>query len=236
MQTILVLNSKGGCGKSTIATNLAGFYAAAGMKTALMDYDPQGSSLQWLSVRPDGLPTIYDIDASKTKMGLTRTWQTAVPLGTQRLVIDAPAGVCGQTLQEMVRRANVIVVPVAPSAIDIHATSEFMCELLLIGKIRKFGIQVCVVANRVRRHSPHYEPLKRFLNSLHIPFVTSLSDSENYLVAAESGVGIHEMDEAGTHQERGQWVPLTDWLSAPAQSSHRPSRNTCLKIVNGAEA
>lgn len=221
MQTILVLNSKGGCGKSTIATNLAGFYAASGMKTALMDYDPQGSSLQWLSVRATHLPVIYGIDASRTKMGLTRTWQTAVPLGTERLIIDAPAGVCGQTLQDMVRRTNVIVVPVAPSAIDIHATSEFMCELLLIGKIRKFGINVCVVANRVRRQSPHYDPLKCFLNSLKIPFVTSISDSENYLVAAESGAGIHEIDEAETHLERDQWTPLLDWL---AESAHTPQR------------
>lgn len=236
MQTILVLNSKGGCGKTTIATNLAGYYAAAGMKTALMDYDPQGSSLQWLSVRGHDLPAIHGIDASRTKLGLTRTWQTAVPLGTERLVIDAPAGVCGQTLQDMARRSNVIVVPVAPSAIDIHATSEFMCDLLLIGKIRKFGIRVCVVANRVRRHSPHYEPLKCFLNSLKIPFVTSIADSENYLVAAESGVGVHEMNVDETHLERGQWTPLIDWLAKPAQASQRHGRNAGVSEVSAAGA
>ncbi len=236
MQTILVLNSKGGCGKSTLATNLAGYYAAIGMKTTLMDYDPQGSSLQWLSVRAAGLPTIHGIDASRTKMGLTRTWQTAVPLGTERLVIDAPAGVCGQTLQEMVRRTDVIVVPVAPSSIDIHATSEFMCDLLLIGKIRKFGIQACVVANRVRRESPHYEPLKRFLYSLKIPFVTSISDSENYLIASESGVSIHEMNEEEIRLERDQWMPLIDWLAAPAQASQRQRRNAGLSMASAAGA
>ena len=236
MQTVLVLNSKGGCGKSTLATNLAGYYAATGMKTTLMDYDPQGSSLQWLSVRAGELPVIHGIDASRTKMGLTRTWQTAVPPGTERLIIDAPAGVCGQALQEMVRRTDVIVVPVAPSSIDIHATSGFMCDLLLIGKIRKFGIQVCVVANRVRRESPHYEPLKCFLNSLKIPFVTSISDSENYLIASESGVGIHEMSEGETQLERDQWRPLIHGSPHRHKASQGHRRNPALRIVSTAGA
>jgi len=232
MQTILVLNSKGGCGKSTIATNLASLYAGGGMNTALMDYDPQGSSLQWLELRDSDRPAIHGIDASKTKTGLTRTWQTAVPQGTERLVIDAPAGVCGQMLQEMVRRTDVIVVPVAPSSIDIHATSDFMCDLLLIGKIRKFGIHACVVANRVRRESPLYEPLKRFLNSLNIPFVTSLADTDNYISASETGVGIHEMDERETQLERGQWRPLIDWLADQIREPARHGIRPTLKIVN----
>jgi chromosome partitioning protein len=169
-------------------------------------------------------------------MGLTRTWQTSVPQGTERLIIDAPAGVCGQTLQEMVRRTDVIVVPVAPSSIDIHATSEFMCDLLLIGKIRKFGIQACVVANRVRRESPQYEPLKLFLNSLKIPFVTSLADTDHYITAAETGVGIHEMDEHATHFEREQWAPLIQWLGRQAEVSQRDGGKPALRVANAAGA
>jgi len=215
MQTILVLNSKGGCGKSTIATNLASFYAADGIRTALMDYDPQRSSLQWLERRDGGRPPIHPLDATRTKTGLTRTWQTSVPPGTQRLIIDAPAGVSGDMLQEMVRRTDIIVVPVAPSSIDIHATAQFMRDLLLVGKIRNYHVHVGIIANRVRSASRQYEPLRRFLDSLSIPFITSLSDSEYYVTAAEAGVGIHEMERNETAYERGQWRPLIQWLSCP---------------------
>lgn len=217
MQTILVLNSKGGCGKSTLATNLASFYSIGGTTTALMDYDPQGSSLQWLSLRGDKRPYIQGIDASRTRSGLTRSWQMAVTPGTERLILDAPAGVSGQTLQDMVKRTDVVVIPVAPSPIDIHATSEFVRDLLIVGKIRKYGIHVSVVANRVRRETLHYEPLKRFLNSLDIPFITSLTDTDNYILASESGVGIFELDEAETGLEREQLLPLINWLARPGQ-------------------
>lgn len=234
MQTILVLNSKGGCGKSTIATNLAGYYASSGLKTALMDYDPQRSSLQWLELRDYQRPRIHPLDATRTKTGLTRTWQTSVPPGTQHLIIDAPAGVSGDMLQEMIRRTDVIIVPVAPSSIDIHATSRFMRDLLLIGKIRNYHVQVGIVANRVRSASRQYEPLKRFLNSLNIPFITSLSDSENYITAAETGVGIHEMGRDETVYERSQWRPLIQWLSGPDNDPRPHTVRPRLNVINGA--
>jgi chromosome partitioning protein len=217
MQRILVVNSKGGCGKSTIATNLASLYAAAGSSTVLMDYDPQGSSLQWSTLRAKNRPLIQVIDASKTKSGQTRVWQTAVPVATERMIMDAPAGISGLTLQDMVRRCDVIVIPVAPSPIDIHATSDFIRDLLLVGKIRKYGIHTCVVANRVRRHSPMYEPLKRFLHSVNIPFVTTLADTDNYIRAAEEGIGIHELDADEAALEREQWLPLIKFLSFPSE-------------------
>lgn len=234
MQTILVLNSKGGCGKSTIATNLAGYYAADGMKTALMDYDPQRSSLQWLEIRESDRPPIHPLDATRTKTGLTRTWQTAVPPGTRRLIIDAPAGVSGDMLQEMIRRTDVIVVPVAPSAIDIRATARFMRDLLLVGKIRNYHVRVGIVANRVRSASRQYEPLRRFLNSLSIPFITSLSDSENYVIAAETGRGIHEMDPGETARERSQWQPLLHWIAQPDHEPRPHAAPLPLNAVNDA--
>ena len=222
MQRILVVNSKGGCGKSTIATNLASLYAAAGSPTVLMDYDPQGSSLQWSTMRADNRPAVQVIDASKTKSGQTRVWQTAVPSGTERLIMDAPAGISGLMLQDMVKRCDVIIVPVAPSPIDIHATSDFIRDLLLIGKIRKYGIHACVVANRVRRSSPLYEPLKRFLNNVNIPFITTLADTDNYIRAAEEGIGIHELAPEEASLEREQWLPLIKFLSYPAENEPGP--------------
>jgi chromosome partitioning protein len=213
MKTILVLNTKGGSGKTTVATNIASLYAAGGVQCAIMDYDQQASSLHWRSLRDEERPDIHVVDARKTKLKQTRTWQLKLPSETERVIIDAPAGAEGLMLQEMIRRTHMIVIPVAPSPIDIHATSDFIKDLLLIGKIRKFGIRVAVIANRVRRHTPTYEPLQNFLSNLNIPFVTTLSDTDNYIIAAEQGIGIHEMDEDETRLEREQWYPLARWLA-----------------------
>lgn len=232
MQTILVINSKGGCGKSTISANLASYFASCGARTALIDYDPQGSTMHWLSARPGHLPYIHGIHASKPRSGLTRVWQMTVPPDTERVVMDAPAGVCGPKLQEMINRTDTIVVPVTPSAIDIHATSAFVRDLLLVGKIRRVGIRVGVIANRVRRNAPQYEPLKKFLSSLGIPFVTSLADSDKYILAAEQGMGIHEMDKEDTLFEREQWSPLIRWLSVPEQGVVQEETRPRLNLVS----
>ena len=223
METILVLNSKGGSGKTTIATNIASLFAAGGVKTAIMDYDPQGSSLQWQKLRSAALTNIHVVDASMTKTKQTRCWQLKLPPNTERVIIDAPAGVSGLMLQEMLRKAQMIVIPVTPSPIDIHATSDFIKDLLLIGKIRKQGIRVAVIANRVRRHTPTYEPLQKFLSNLKIPFITTLSDTDNYIIAAEQGIGIHEMEEQETQLEREQWLPLARWLALEDDNQvHKP--------------
>ena len=236
MQTILVLNSKGGCGKSTIATNLASYYAADGVRCMLMDYDPQGSSLQWLKLRPHRQAPIHGVNASKTRVGLTRTWQMAVPAGTGRVVIDAPAGVAGLTLQEMLRRSNIVLVPVTPSPIDIHATLRFVRDLLAGGTTVKYGVHIGVVANRVRRSTSQFEPLKQYLAAAGVPFVTTLSDSENYIHAAEMGIGLHEMDERETGAEREQWKPLIRWLSDPTQEIMSPEIRPRLNVIAGQAA
>lgn len=221
MLTILVINSKGGSGKTTLTTNLAGYYASKKCRTAIMDYDPQGSSLHWLRARPVHLHNIHGANAAPAKgnvhLGSRQGW---MPLDTEVLVIDAPAGASGLLLKELVRKSNYIVIPVAPSPIDIHATADFIKDLFLIGGARTANAKIAVVANRVRsRSSAIYASLELFLNSLKMPFLTSISDSDIYLQAIEQGMGIFEMDEAISAKERQELMPILRWLEG-----HFPNR------------
>lgn len=216
MQTILVINSKGGSGKTTLATNIASYFASRNRKTAIMDYDPQGSSLHWLSMRPSGATPIHAANAATQKGRLIRSLQMYVPQDTEWLVVDAPAGVEGLLLQEMVGKADFILIPVAPSAIDVHATADFIKELLLKGGIRRNTTKIAVAANRVRRSMPVYEPLERFLRVLSLPFLSRISDSDQYILAAEQGTGVFEMDEHLVEAERKEFEPIVNWLNPGA--------------------
>ena len=134
--------------------------------------------------------------------------------------------------------------PVAPSAIDIHATANFIRDLLLTGKIRANNIRLAVVANRVRKANPVYEPLERFLKSLNLPLLARLSDSDVFLAAAESGLGIFELDFAVSAIERGQFQPIAEWVDLqPAAAPARPAslvsavtRSGGLRLVGGGTA
>jgi chromosome partitioning protein len=215
MLSILVINSKGGSGKTTLATNLAAYYASKKILTAIMDYDPQGSSIQWLRVRPDDAQKIHGANAAPAKGAVPlRSTHAWVPLETEIMIIDAPAGTKGLLLQELVRKADFIVIPVAPSAIDIHATADFIKELFLFGGARTSRAKIAVVANRVRNSaSPVYGALERFLDSLKLPFLARISDSENYLHAVEKGLGVFEMEAAATVAERQELMPMLKWLN-----------------------
>lgn len=220
MQTILVINSKGGSGKTTLTTNLASYFVNEGYKTTILDYDPQGSSLQWLKVRPPHQPATHGANAAPSKKnGHLRSIAMAVPSDTEYLIIDAPAGVEGILLQEMVRKSNFILIPVAPSAIDIHATADFIKQLLLVGGIRSSNVKTGIVANRVRNSMPVYEPMERFLNALKLPFLTKLSDADNYIYAVEEGLGVYEMDKHDINKERDELNPIIDWLTGSEQQS-----------------
>ena len=212
LRSILVINSKGGCGKTTIATNLASYYAASSARVALMDYDPQGSSAQWLRLRSPNLARIHGASAAPPKMHGLRSLQTWVPDDTEIQVIDAPGGVKGLLLQEVVGKAELMVIPVGPSSIDVHATADFVKTLLLLGMVRTRNIRIAVVANRVRSSMPVYEPLERFLRSLSLPFLARISDSDTYIRAAEQGVGVFEMEAAASAAERTEFLPLVRWL------------------------
>jgi len=211
MNTTLVVNSKGGSGKTTIATNLASYFAVNHVPTTIMDYDPQGSSLNWLQLRGQVEREICGANAAPQKGGRIRSVEMFVRTDTQQLIIDAPAGASGLLLQEILRRPDGIIIPVAPSAIDIHATANFIKELLLAGRVRARNIRLAVVASRVRSSMPVYQPLERFLGSLGVPFLARISDSDAYVKTAETGLGIFEMD-ATAEAERLEFLPIVEWV------------------------
>lgn len=218
--TTLVINTKGGSGKTTVTTNLASYFASKRIPTAVMDFDPQGSTLAWLGVRSAEAPRIHGANAAPQRTGL-RSFAMQVPSETRQLIIDAPAGASGMLLQDMLARADAILIPVASSAIDIRATANFIRDLMLSGRLRARNIRLGVIANKVRKSMPVYEPLERFLGSLKLPLLTRLADSDAYLKAAETGLGIFELDYSQTYAEREQFMPVVEWVergrSAPAE-------------------
>ena len=212
MKTILVLNPKGGAGKTTIATNLASCFAAAEVPTTLMDYDPQGSSMNWLRLRPPHAAPIHCANGAPERRDRLRSFESYVPRETQRLIIDAPAGSSGMLLQEMVERAHCILVPVVPSTIDLHATANFLRDLVSFSRVRSGSVPLAVVANKVRRSMPAYRPLEAFLQSANLKLLARLLDSDVFLRTAESGLGIFELDENLAVSERKQFLPIVQWV------------------------
>ena len=230
MRTILVINSKGGAGKTTLTTNIASYYASQNLRTAILDCDPQGSSMHWLKQRPTS--DIHGASAApsgNTPLSSIKAW---VPEKTEVLIIDAPAGVKGLTLKDLVRRASFILIPVNPSSIDIHATADFIKELYLVGGARNSRAQIAVVANRVRSTSPALASLERFLNALKLPFLTRISDSDNYVRAVELGMGVFEMDEASTLAERLEFLPIFRWLDGHGHVQTNQRTDSSEKVVS----
>ncbi|HYW02656.1 MAG TPA: ParA family protein [Gammaproteobacteria bacterium] len=215
MQRVTVLNAKGGCGKTTLATGLAAYLRTLGHVTALMDYDSQSSSLGWLSRRPDGAPPIYGIPATRPgAAGVTRSWRMRLPPDVERVVIDTPAAMDLLQLQDLVATSDVLLLPILPSPMDIHAASRFIGDLLLRGQTRRHGCRIGVVANRVREHTITYRSLQSFLDTLDIPFVATLHDSRGYLRACESGLGLCEMGRLYTPRDQREWEKLACWLES----------------------
>lgn len=214
MKKIVVLNTKGGCGKSTIATNLAAYHALTGLNTTLMDYDPQGSSMRWLSKRDETHPKVNGVSAFERNSRMTRSWQLRVPMQTECLIVDTPAGLEPQRLTEITRNAHAVIVPVLPSDIDIHAASRCIADLLLIARIDRREERIAVVANRAKKNTKVYRALTRFLHSLDIPFVASFRDTQNYINCSDQGIGIHEIPDNRAIRDRRDWQPLLDWVAS----------------------
>ena len=214
LNKIVVLNPKGGCGKSTLVTNLAAHFAQDGIAPAVMDYDPQGSTTAWLERRPDGLPSIHGIAAYKKSMQATRSWQLRVPNDTVNLLVDSPASISHDDLRELTRDSTSILVPVLPSSMDIHAASRCIADLLLVAKIDRNDRKLAVVANRTRKNTKSFAKLMRFLDSLGIPIIAVLRDSQNFVHAAEHGLGLCEMQPSRVRQDAEQIEKIVQWLEA----------------------
>ncbi|MGH8459148.1 MAG: AAA family ATPase, partial [Nevskiales bacterium] len=194
MRKIVIINSKGGCGKTTLATNLASYYAGRGQRTALFDYDPQGSSLRWLHMRARSERGIFGVNAALTGQGGgTRSWQLRVPSETQRIVIDTPAALNLREFGRLMPDADAVLIPVTPSAIDMFATANFIRDLLLVSQIRVNRARIAIVPNRVKANTLSLTGLERFLGTLNITVLSQLRDTQKYVAASEQGLGIHEV-------------------------------------------
>lgn len=222
MQRIVVLNPKGGSGKTTIAINLASYLAARGQRPVLMDFDPQGSSVRWVKKRQPAQAPIQAIAAFEKDSRTTRSFQLRIPEDATHVIVDTPAAIEPRQLPDMTRDAHKILVPVLPSDIDIHTCSRCIGDLLLVAKIRRDENRIGVIANRVRRNTLMYEALIRFLHTLGIPIVAIIRDSQNYVRAAELGIGVHEMKSYVAQQDVEQWGPLVTWLTGAPDSTLSP--------------
>jgi chromosome partitioning protein len=223
LQRILVTNAKGGCGKTTITTNIASYYAERGKTVRLFDHDSQGSSLAWIDRRSSELQAITGVDASKNSdHRLTRSWKMRVPPETDVAIIDSPAGVDVSELVTLLQQNDSLLIPVLPSPIDIHATSDFIKSLMSTGQVQTKKIRLAVIANRMRRNTRMYHSLERFLFSLNIPFISSLRDTQLYALAIELGVGVMEIPGSRNKTDKEQWAPIIRWLDTPVISLPAP--------------
>jgi chromosome partitioning protein len=215
MKRLLILNSKGGCGKTTIATNLAGYYASSGTPTALIDNDPQGSSKKWLDIRPQELAAIHGVFSGKpTPGGVTRAFTLRVPAETRRVIIDTPASQKRLEMMDLLRKASAVIVPLLPSAIDQHVTLDFLSELTTLCRQMSLQLPMGIVANRVRLNTRSFRQLGEILDESEIPLIAYLRDTQSYVHAAEEGRSISELKSRVQKEELLQWMALVYWLES----------------------
>ena len=207
MRSIMVLNAKGGSGKSTVATNLASYYATQGNKVILVDLDPQASSLDWLKARPSGRSSISGINGA---LG-----QYRVPRNADYVIYDTPAAVHGAELSALLRRAQSIIIPVLPSPIDMRAATPFVQKVLDNNRVARKEARVALIANRCREHYNIYHQLDSYLRKIRkAPFISVLRETQNYVRAAERGLGVFELPPYAVRKDLDQWDPIIRWLKS----------------------
>jgi chromosome partitioning protein len=207
MKSIMVANPKGGSGKSTLSTNLAGWLSRQGHRVMLGDIDRQQSSREWLKLRSPALPRIdgWEISADKP---------ARPPSGTTHAVLDTPAGLHGKKLAHVLKVVERVVVPLQPSLFDILATRDFLAALAEEREIRKHHAFVAVVGNRVDARTRAAAELERFLGDVGLPVLTFLRDTQNYVQAAAHGMTIFDLPASRAAQDWQQWQPILDWIEA----------------------
>ncbi len=213
MRKILILNPKGGCGKSTIATNIAGYFAMRGKNVSLADCDPQGSSSDWLKIRPEHLATINHVPAKKDKLH--------IPSDTEILILDTSASIQDQKIAKLINAAQTMIIPVLPSAIDIRAAERFLENLIkLTKKTATNKIKIATVANRVNEMTTAADKIDNYLDNIKlpngkkIPYMALLRASQNYVYAAEQGKTIFDLPPSKMERDLEKWKPLLRWLNS----------------------
>ena len=209
LDKIVILNPKGGCGKTTLATNLASYFALRGPPPTLIDTDPNGYTACWLKKRPRNSRKIHGIASNKLSIHGTRTWQLRIPNQTSTVIIDSPAALGRHEINELTYDVDCILIPVLPSAFDIHVTTNFIAELLLL---TEFDLPVAVVANRTRQNTNSLAMLLRILRNFETPTIAVLHDSQNYVHAADLGLGIYDMPHHSVKKDVAQMDLIISWL------------------------
>jgi chromosome partitioning protein len=203
MRAVLVANPKGGAGKTTLATNLSGYFANNQLKTTLCDLDRQQSALRWMAFRGENLPQVTGYFAGNQIL-------VSLPQESDRVVIDAPAGLQGYKLTDYLRAADKVVVPLVPSIFDMAATEDFLNSIR--GEVRGSRSKVGIVAMRVDPRTKAAGMLKEFLSHFDVPIVTYLRNTQNYVNVAATGGTIFDPPKGKHRRDAEQWEPLIDWL------------------------
>ena len=245
VRRILIINGKGGCGKSTIATNLAVGYSQRGHRTALMDYDSQASSTDWADLRvnsPDPKAPLHVVPMhGKVGMYQTRAFQHQLPADISRIVIDTPSGARERDIDALIKHCDVILVPMLPSPLDIRSGSRFIAELLTNRGYRANPRAIGVVANRLQNNTASQQKLMHALECLGVPCVANFADSTLYGRAAEDGAGITELtvNDQASQAETAKWFDLIDWVENQPRRAERiaaPPKAAAGPVTSTAEA
>ena len=209
MQTILVANPKGGSGKTTVATNVAGWLAGKRQRVGLADHDPQRSASEWLARRPALFPAVAGIPfdaARKTRKDADLQW----------LVVDTPAGLHGPELRESLNHADIMLVPLAPSAFDMAATAHFLAAIAHYKAVKEGGLAIGIIAMRVDARTRSAAELDEFLEQFDFPVIAHLRDTQVYVHCARDGATVFDLPRSRADQDWEQWKPLTRWIARHA--------------------
>ena len=206
MKTWLVACSKGGVGKTTIATHLAAEAAVGGLRTALVDADPQGSATRWCERRAGMASAVLPVD------GTRKSWRKHLPDDTQRVVVDTPAGAMERELEPFLDVADALVVPVQPSALDIEATVGFLNTVAKAKRVRKQKLPVGLVLNRSKPWTNASQQALEMLKTWPYPVVAQLRDTQAYVVLVGLGRSLFDYHSAQVREHQADWEPLLKWL------------------------